>query len=202
MDGNTNGQNDDLAVLLRKYPFLRIRNVFTHKQCFHSKSQNLKYNHYNSFKGTGWEGLWKRYLERLFRLYDEKWSKDTRKSFMFHQIKEKFGTMRIYTSFYDSDEDLEEIAEMLSYYTCYQCGKEPRDEQGRRVIWFSRGYMLPYCKECAKKFGRIDEYDKETQDEFSTILHTKDGKFRIRYAEKDGWLVKGTPERITDEKED
>lgn len=192
MTVNNPNTDEEKLALMRKYPFLRLRSVFTGKQIHSGKHLNLMYNHYDEFKGTGWENLWKKYLDHLFKSYDS-WDKDTRKHFQFLEIKEKYGTMRIYTSFSTDDED---IAEMLSEFTCYNCGKQPVDENGHHVIWKSTGYILPFCKECAEKFPD-NHYTKECLDNtYAITSYRKEGKFRIEYIEKDGWLVKGEPVKI------
>ncbi|MCZ0950901.1 hypothetical protein N7T98_26335, partial [Pseudomonas syringae pv. tomato] len=73
---------------------------------------------------------------------------------------EKFGELRIYTSFYTKDR-LENIAEAISGWTCAACGKEPRDQHGRRVIWTTNGWITHLCEECAKKDLRIDGVAEE-----------------------------------------
>lgn len=181
----------EMLELLHKYPFLRYRNVWNGKQCFHGKSKNLEINHYKAWDGTGWEELWKKYLSRLFKDYDS-WSKKDQKSFCFTQIKEKYGTMRIYTSF-TSDGDNELIAEMLSEYTCFQCGKRPIDENGKIYIWKSCGYILPFCDECKAKY-HDEDYEKAVLDnDYAITQYEKDGVYRVNYVEKDGWLERTKP---------
>ena len=52
------------------------------------------------------------------------------------------------------------MAEILSEWTCINCGKQPRDSRGRHIIWRSTGWIEPYCKECAKKNDK-DDKDKK-----------------------------------------
>ena len=87
-----------------------------------------------------------------------------KKRFYFTEIKEKYGTLRIYTSFTDTEENLESKTEMLSGWTCMKCGKQPKDSRGRHIIWRSCGWIGNYCKDCAK------EIDKENYNFWNWTL--------------------------------
>ena len=117
----------DMLALLGKYPFLKHRNYWktVPDDCYHTDKENIEYNYYKYWDGSGWEDLWKnRYLPRLFKEYDS-WDDKTKSGFFITDTKEKFGELRIYTSF-SSGKSLESIAEWLSGYTCQHCGAEPR----------------------------------------------------------------------------
>ena len=51
-------KDEELLVLMKKYPFLRYHN-YKGQQMFHGKSKNLEVNYYNYWDGNGWEDLWK-----------------------------------------------------------------------------------------------------------------------------------------------
>ena len=145
--------DEKMKELLNKYPFLVYRNNYSGEKCFDEK-KDLEVNYYKEWDGYGWEGIWKDYLEKLFYLYDNKWSEEEKKLFYFVEIKEKYGQLRIYTSFIDSEERLESKTEMLSEWTCMNCGKQPRDSKGRHIIWRSCGWIGNYCRDCAKKIDK------------------------------------------------
>ena len=70
-------------------------------------------------------------------------------SFHIDQLKEKFGAIRLYYSLHCddkyADEGIDEIIEKyeeLSEHTCCECGKE--------ATLMSRGWICPYCKDCAE----------------------------------------------------
>lgn len=70
-------------------------------------------------------------------------------------VKEKYGTLRIYYTI--ANETLEEIAERyeeLSKYTCIRCG--------RPASWMSKGWIVPYCNECAAE--EFDTREKNRPD--------------------------------------
>lgn len=188
-----------MLSLLHKYPFLRFQNVCSRRreQLYHGKSKNIECNYYKEWDGTGWELLWKTYLKKLFAEYD-KWDKKRRRMFSFTQVKEKYGTLRIYTT---GDTRHELIAEMLSGYTCYMCGKQPM-ENGKHVIWDSVGYILPHCKECAEKYPDETFEKSVLENGFAITQYGNESRFRIEFKEKDGWLEEGEPVRIDDEKKD
>lgn len=71
-------------------------------------------------------------------------------SFHIDQLKEKFGTIRLYYSLRHkdrfNDEGIDAIIqkyEELSEHTCCECGKE--------ATLMSKGWICPYCKDCADK---------------------------------------------------
>ena len=67
----------------------------------------------------------------------------------FTQIKEKFGTLRIYTSGGDEFTDnLIEMAQILSEKICEECGSVIDVSQ-------TEGYILTLCKICKEKRGKL-----------------------------------------------
>lgn len=184
--------DEKIKELLNKYPFLVYRNVFSGEKCFDEK-KDLEVNYYKEWDGCGWEGIWKDYLEKLFELYDNKWSEETKKHFQFTEIKEKYGQLRIYTSFTDTEENLENKAEMLSEWTCIKCGKQPRDSRGRHIIWRSYGWVGNYCRDCAKKEDKENykSWRLVKKDLFRIHSFSKE-KERFTFFDDDGngWLKK------------
>lgn len=191
----------ELLELLDKYPFLKYRNIFSDELCYKTDEENLKHNYYVYWNGSGWEKLWKKYLEKLFWVYDNKWTDKEKEAFRFMEIKEKFGELRIYTSFEDSRYELETKASMLSKWTCQKCGKEPRNEKGQRIIWQTRGWITNFCKECAETYLKKYNENKNIEEELKEMetIHNipfgytrfgKNGKEAVFFKEADGWLEK------------
>lgn len=193
--------DEKMLELLNKYPFVKHRYYCkpVPEDVNKTDVENIENNWYKYWDGSGWEDLWKnRYLPRLFKAYDS-WSEEDKAQFYFSQVKEKFGELRIYTSFSTKDR-LEHIAEAISGWTCARCCKEPRDQHGRRVIWTTEGWITHLCEECAKKDLRadgvseddlLDKLDKikTTQvkpDGFIQFSH--EGEIRTTYKDTpDGW---------------
>ena len=189
----------DMLELLNKYPFLRYRDAVTDKPIYYGKSKDLEYNYYKYWDGNGWEYLWKyKYLSRLFKEYDS-WTESDKNQFRFLQVKEKYGSLRIYCSGH-SNKNLESIAESLSSYTCEYCGAEPRDERGTRIIWrTTNGWITNLCKKCAAADLRANNVpeDKieEELDKMKRVCqgfgYRQYGKKRIEVIYKEtpnGWL--------------
>lgn len=142
--------DSDMLELLKKYPFLKMRNFWKQEpdDTYKTDAENIEHNKYKIWDGSGWEDLWKnRYLPRLFKEYDS-WDEETKANFFITDTKEKYGELRIYCSGY-SDKNLESIAEWLSGFTCQHCGAEPRTEDGKRVIWTTGGWITHLCRNCA-----------------------------------------------------
>ena len=180
--------DQDMHVLLQKYPFLRYRSVITGKQCYQGKSKNVKYNLYKIFDGHGWENLWKnKYLPRLFAEYDSM-SNNEKKMFFIRDVKSKFGTLRIEQTFKRSYVN-EWVAEFISRYTCEICGQEPICN-GHRQIWVTKGWVRHLCKDCARKY-------LESQSEVMCIDKTLDSMEETMTSddcEYDGAAFRETPD--------
>lgn len=189
--------DDEMRVLLQKYPFLVIENFYDREPVYKTEEEKISKNWYKEFDGYGWEDLWKRYLKHLFEWYDQQ-SEDVKKSFRFSDVKEKFGELRIYTVG-GGGEDLEWIAEWLSSVTCQYCGKVTKDEEDPRwfKIWRSGGWISNMCEECAKKYqkemveqDRIDDMLVKVRT-FGYRQYSKDGVRFVRYGDDgNGWLKK------------
>ena len=192
--------DEAMLDLLNKYPFLKFRKEYGNRApVYESDADNVENNYYKYWDGHGWEDLWKnRYLPRLFKLYDS-WDDETKAKFEFMDVKEKFGELRIYTSVSTGDDSLNSIACSLSSWICADCGKEPRTEDGRRVIWTTGGWITNLCEDCARKAlgkgirtGEDDSLDdmKTIKDKpFGYTRFSRDGNVKVLYRETvDGWL--------------
>ena len=73
------------------------------------------------------------------------WNEEDRKEFHITQIKEKYGELRFYVNY--GSKALYDIIDKyttLSRGICINCGKTAR--------WISRGWISPYCDDCAREF--------------------------------------------------
>jgi hypothetical protein len=196
--------DSDMLELLKKYPFLKMRNFWKQEpdDTYKTDEENIEHNKYKIWDGTGWEDLWKnRYLPRLFKEYDS-WDDETKKQFFITDTKEKYGELRIYTSF-SSDKNLESIAEWLSGFTCQHCGAEPRTEDGKRVIWTTGGWITHLCRNCAidhllyendnlssvEVEKQLNEMKTVQEKSFGFIRFSKDKDTKTVFKEtSDNWL--------------
>ena len=76
MNGNTKEikyslSREEMIDLLKKYPFLVYRNVFSGEKSHDTLDEDIEYNQWTSWDGSGWEHIWKRYLTYLFIEYDK-----------------------------------------------------------------------------------------------------------------------------------
>ena len=143
-------EKEELKKLLEKYPFLIHRNVFSKEVCYQTEEENLKHNWYNEWNGCGWEKIWKRFMQELFKEYD-KLSDEAKKKFAIFDTKEKYGTLRVSLSGYtEGMMEAETILHFMSSVTCQNCGKQPRDSKGNHLIWTTRGWITNLCKDCLK----------------------------------------------------
>lgn len=188
----------EIKELLEKYPFLEYRNVFSGELTAENEEDRLKYNWWTAWDNCGWEKIWKKYLSVLFEEY-EKLSDEAKKNFMIMDTKEKYGSLRIDTSYgNDTIYEAEKIVNMISQWTCYRCGKMPRNSNGKRLIWETRGWILPLCKDCMKKKFIKDSSCKIINHKvkelklvcrgFRIRRYDKNGKFIYAYKDLGDWL--------------
>lgn len=163
--------------LLEKYPFLALKNSMTGELV----EQENKEDPYIEFKDDIPIGWWNAfgiaYLDDMKEVMDKYNMKY--EDFMFIQVKEKYGGLRVYHNGMPEEWDYHEDAwEYISEHTCVECGKFPVPM--RRFSWIS-----PYCDEDAIKLTEStkEEIDELTENEY-------DGKLLeyliINYYSKDG----------------
>lgn len=75
------------------------------------------------------------------------------------QVKEKFGSLRIY---YQGGDDycrgLVDMSAIWSWSTCEICGNG-----GKRLVGHTKGWIGSICIDCSKKIKRKIEFDKEVK---------------------------------------
>jgi len=146
---------------------------------------NWYYKYYSAWENTGWNEIWHIYLGKLLKLYNT-FDEETKGKFEIIDTKEKYGTLRVYTSF---DIRLNMELEMLSNFTCYECGKREKNLFGKYVIYTSLGYVLPYCKGCMKKYKKENrKFTKHKANKFS-VHHYENNKETVTfYRIKNNWI--------------
>lgn len=89
--------------------------------------------------GDGWHGI----LRAACKLIDFREKQASERTFSFLQIKEKFGTLRLYHHGGDSYcEGVIDMAEAMSAVTCEQCGAPGKPNDG--------GWISTLCEGCRK----------------------------------------------------
>jgi hypothetical protein len=153
--------NKENAELIKKYPFLRIRNAMTGKLT--PKSYNRTYM---DWMPDGWRiAFGDTFIEELNQALG-----DEAKDFRILDIKEKFGGLRFYTNGCNRQAyDVIHKYEHISFLICINCGKP--------ATKISMGWICPYCDTCAEelknksekgygiKFTPIEKYYRLNKDE-------------------------------------
>lgn len=175
MNGNTKEikyslSREEMIDLLKKYPFLVYRNVFSGEKSHDTLDEDIEYNEWTSWDGSGWEHIWKRYLTYLFIEYD-KLDEKVKQDFMILDTKEKYGSFRCYTSFGNEKIfELENKLKMISEWTCIRCGKQPKNSKGHHIIWRTTGWICPYCKDCFRKEISGNDWTKKKERKWQKDL--------------------------------
>lgn len=135
-------------LLVWKYPYLRPRD------CDGNEVPDYDYSttELDSYP-VGWRKLLLGYCERLNEVLN---NHNELGNFRIVEAKEKWGAARLY---YGGVKDVEcrkeidwllDIMEKQSSHVCSQCGKEAE--------FISRGYVLPYCRDCAIESKSVSDF--------------------------------------------
>ena len=162
-----------LKRMLKRWPFL------VYNGTAETDDKYLSFNYWTAWNRHGWEFIWKRFIIEVGLHYD-RLSVKTKEHFSMFDTKEKFGTLRVSLSGYDDKFfELESVLDQLSSITCANCGKQPHDSKGRNLIWITSGYIMPYCKECFRKY-----YFKHSRKDVSKSQYRERKQKFSRYAKK------------------
>lgn len=118
-----------------KYPFYKVYNVYTDKFCGYSHTW------YDSIP-KGWRKAFGKQLSK--ELKKQLIADGMLYTFRFSQIKEKYGTLRMYN--FSCTEEVNNILdkyEGLSKQYCIYCG--------RPAQYITSGYVLYLCEKCLRK---------------------------------------------------
>lgn len=133
-------------ILCKKYPFLRVRNVWTKKKYGYSSTEL-------DMLPKGWK---KRFglniCKELNELFKKSKIKNFDKKYFISQIKEKYGTLRWYDNGVPEDIYKEYSCvinkyEKLSGKVCINCGKDA-------IMRNLNSWYEPLCNECLEKLTK------------------------------------------------
>ena len=100
-------------------------------------------------------------------------------TFAFTQIKEKFGTLRIYATGYDKNtRNVIAKYEELSQYFCVHCGK--------RAKYISQGWICPWCEDCVRE---IRDTVKPIEDIYHLDIDKEIEKIKTNFRYEDYWTT-------------
>lgn len=178
-DPNKEQLREENKKLVEKYPFLLPRNVFSGEVL-----EGYNYDYLKGFSSPGWKRIFMDYCEEILPSY-LKLSEENQKRFMFFELKEKYGEMRIYTSFsWEEERTANNKACARSRLTCAYCGKVPHTSNGNNLIWRSQGWITYLCKECAKKEhlkGYRKDYSEYGRYKWLKNKKNRDESFKLDY---------------------
>lgn len=171
--------------LIKKYPWLKPRNVWTGKLL---NDYNYNFTEYDCL-GEGWK---KAFGKLLLEDIDQELRKyNYRDKYRIHQVKEKYGSLRWYDNG-GADETTTKY-EYISENVCYFCGRPD-------TAITNMGWVLPICPKCFEKKWRRGskfEYNEVISDEDHRIPDT----YQIKRFSTDGdqiieYNIKDTADKI------
>lgn len=136
--------------LIKEYPFLQPRNVWTDKI---DDEYDYSYTLADDCP-EGWREIFLKMCADIKPMLVDAGFLD---DFRFSQIKEKFGTLRAYC-FMAPRNVLERInqAEHESAHTCIHCGRQAR--------FITKGWIYPFCEKCIDPDLKLNEDYVEIED--------------------------------------
>lgn len=142
--------------LIKKYPWLKPRKVYSDEEI---EGYDYEFTWMDDIP-DGWRVA---FGDQMVQELDELLKKyNCMKDYKIFQIKEKFGGLRWYDSGFPregSDEYMNWLLkyEDLSFHTCINCGKPAK--------YFTKGWIVPICEDCAKKHKYKDNQLSLIEDE-------------------------------------
>lgn len=131
-------------ILCLRYPFYKSRNRWS------DRFSGYSYTEYDSIP-VGWRTAFGKQLSKDLKQALKK-DKCLRK-FRFEQIKEKFGSLRLYAHGYgDNTKHVLDKYELLSQGYCICCGKPAR--------YATRYWIEYYCEDCFYKQEKVENNDE------------------------------------------
>lgn len=158
-------------ILIKKYPFLRIRNEWTGKL-----DDTYEFTWLDDMP-KGWRKCFGLHMcdDILAALQESGMNPE---DYQIVQIKEKFASIRWYDN--GAPEQVRDVItkyEYLSEHVCIRCGKIDVPTYG--------GWISPYCDDCAKKFYDNPEeriiYPADLKSSFTITRYGKNGKEEIEF---------------------
>lgn len=161
--------------LLERYPFLKVDSEYNDTE----DNAEYLYSEPGYYIPRGWRNLFLKCCEELREALVKI---NKLQEFKINQLKEKYGSMRIYTNI--SDPMIDNIInryEIISQFTCCECGKIATVE--------TTGWICPYCDDCIQnvkdKFRELSEYICMTKFEGDKTHKHYYCKDNLPYAEND-----------------
>ena len=161
--------SDQIRSLVERYPYLRPHNAWTGKVY---DDYDFSYTYVDNLP-CGWD--------RLFLLYckcirDYLIKNNYLDKFYFTQVKEKYGTMRLYNA--GCPKDIQRITNLFEGYSKYVC-----QDCGDFSVFRTDGWVSHLCSICVLKYS--NSYKKIKKSKHYTILTYENGnEVSINYTYK------------------
>lgn len=167
-----NWTKEQRKQLIDKYPYLQPRNLWTGEIADDYDYTYLVGEHSCP---TGWERLFFLYCKNIEPLL----AKQHCSKFMFSDVKEKYGTLRMYD--FGAPEDVHALCTVYECYSKYICQK-----CGARATVQTTDWISSFCDKCIpntlKKYSKALKYRKKC----SVEVYQKDsGRYRVTYSFKE-----------------
>ena len=142
-----------MSKYITQYPWLRLRSLYTGEICTETDA-------YDDIP-EGWQiAFGEMLLQELDTVIKAKGLADT---FVFEQVKEKFGRLVMYVN--TADQDIHDILNkysVLSENICINCGKPD-------VAMLNMNWISPFCEECYDKMTYRHGVKRSSVEPYNTI---------------------------------
>ena len=154
--------------LVEKYPYLTPHNSWTGEVV-----DNYDYTYTEAWGlPSGWHRLFYLLCKHLRPHIEEANLLD---KFYFTQVKEKYGTMRVYTSCLPNSVDrMIDLYECYSKYLCQNCGKPAE--------YCTKGWITHLCSDCIKNDKTSAERIRHTNVITFDCYTTENGRYKLQYS--------------------
>lgn len=174
--------------LVERYPFLKADPEYNYLD-----SPNELYSEEGLYIPKGWRDL---FLKCCEELRDALIKINKLDEFKINQLKEKYGSMRIYANISEPTiNDIINRYEIISQFTCCECGKIATVE--------TTGWICPYCDDCIQnvkvKTRELSEYICKTKFDgdkihkhyycVDNLPYNKNDKNEYHIIAKDGTII-------------
>ena len=160
--------------LVKEFPFLKPRNVWTDEEI---EDYDYSFTILDEIP-EGWKKSFGRLLcEDIKKVLIKE---NTLDSFRIDQIKEKYGTLRLYCNGSKEIQDIINKYEHISKHTCIVCGNV-------NVPIYDDGWVSPYCDKCFEKsFNKRKTKSMKKPEDFKVCDALLTPTFKMTTFSKEG----------------
>lgn len=163
-------------IFCLKYPFYKRYNRWTGKFCGYTYTEYDQLNY-------GWQKAFGKQMSEDIKKAGKEYRKTNHKyvswknMIIFTDIKEKYGTLRLYANCIDEIQKVLTKYELLSLGYCIFCGKPTR--------YVTEGYINYLCEDCLMKLYKINNVEDIKNDSINYHRLNSNNKPEISIYEND-----------------